>query len=275
MTEHMAWLRSSTSHMNLSTFGRWVRRWVLLMGIAMALAAAGVGLDPAWAQSPHANRVQVTDPYLEMHTGPGRGFPVFFVVSRDDWVDIVSRRTDWYEVRSDGGKVGWVHRAQLETTLTAVGVRKTFRDILLDDYLLRRVELGAAMGRFKSEPVLKFWTAYRLSDTLSVEGTLGRVQGMYSGTNFWHVNVMSEPWSHRRLSPFFGVGLGNIKNIPSTSLVGAATTHAKLGNGTVGLRYHISDRFVARADYTFYTAFLSDQRSGEYRAITAGLSFFF
>ena len=29
------------------------------------------------------------------------------------------------------------------------------------------------------------------------------------------------------------------------------------------------------ADYAFYTAFLNDQRSAEYRAWTAGLSFFF
>jgi len=35
------------------------------------------------------------------------------------------------------------------------------------------------------------------------------------------------------------------------------------------------DALVARLDYTIYTAYLADTRSGEYRATTLGLSFFF
>ena len=62
---------------------------------------------------------------------------------------------------------------------------------------------------------------------------------------------------------------------PNTSLVGAFTTDSKLGNATVGARFYLTDRFVLRADYSIYTAFLSDSRSSEYRAVTAGLSFFF
>ena len=41
------------------------------------------------------------------------------------------------------------------------------------------------------------------------------------------------------------------------------------------MRYYLTDRFVLRADYSLYTAFVSDQRTTEYRAWTAGLSFFF
>ena len=222
-----------------------------------------------------AERLQVTDPYLEMRTGPGRGFPVFHVAERTEWVSIELRHTDWYKVRTASDKLGWVHRSQLETTLTEAGGKKTFRDLVLDDYLTRRVQLGAAWGRFKSEPMLKMWTSYKLSDTLTAEATLGQVQGVFSGTDFWHLNLQSEPWSDRRLSPFFGIGFGQFKNIPNTSLVGNFTTNAKLGNATVGARFYLSDRFVLRADYSIYTAFLSDAKSSEYRAITAGLSFFF
>jgi hypothetical protein len=110
---------------------------------------------------------------------------------------------------------------------------------------------------------------------LSVEATLGQVQGLFSGTDFWHVNLLSEPWSDQRLSPFFGIGFGKFRNIPNASLVGAFTTDAKLANAAVGARYHLTDRFVLRADYSIYTALLSDTRSTEYRAVTIGLSFFF
>ena len=88
-------------------------------------------------------------------------------------------------------------------------------------------------------------------------------------------DVIAEPWSDRRLSPFFGIGFGKFKNIPNLSLVGALPTDAKLANASVGLRFYLTDRFVARVDYSIYTAFVADTRSQEYRAITAGLSFFF
>ena len=222
-----------------------------------------------------SEQLTVSDPFLEMRTGPGRGYPVFFVVARGQAVVVELRHTDWYKLRAAGGQIGWVHRRQLETTLTAAGSSKTFRDIALDDYLARRVQMGAAWGRFKSEPMLKVYASYKLSDTLSIEGDLGQVQGVFSGTNFWHVALHSEPWSDQRISPFFGVGVGQFKNFPNLSLVGATNTDAKLAHAIVGARYYLSERFVLRADWAIYTAFVSDQRSTEYRALTAGVSFFF
>lgn len=239
-----------------------------------AQSAGPVGAGEPAAPAP-ADRLDVADPYLELHTGPGRGYPVFFTVRRGEWVRIEQRRTDWFQVRTAEGRLGWVPRAQLEKTLTAVGERKSFRDILLDDYLHRRVEAGGAWGRFKSEPAFKFWGTYRFSETLSAEAAFVQVQGVYSGSTLWHVNLNIEPWVDQRLSPFFGVGLGQFNNVPNRSLVENQETRARLGDATLGLRYYLTDRFVVRLEATLYTAFLSDTRSADYRAYTAGLSFFF
>jgi hypothetical protein len=244
------------------------------------LALAGLmALSPAPAAAAEDDatplRLQVTEPFIEMHTGAGRGYPVFHVAGRGEWIEVLQRRTDWFKVRAAGGQEGWVRRRHLEGTLTEDGQALTLRDIALDDYLLRRVELGAAYGEFKSEPMLKVWTSYRLSDTLTVEGTLGQVQGVFSGTDYWHIGVNSEPWSHQRWSPFFGVGLGKFNNFANASLVSAAVTNSNLAHGMLGVRLHLSERFVARADYSIYTAFIADDRTDEFRALTIGLSFFF
>jgi Bacterial SH3 domain len=253
-------------------------RWlspVQLLAPLWALLACLACVGAAAAADDSTERLQVTEPYLELHTGPGRGYPVFFVVERAQWVRVELRRTDWYRVRAEGGQVGWVQRRQLESTLTAAGGTRTFRDLVLDDYLGRKLEFSGSWGRFKGEPVLKLGLQYRLADTLGAELTVGQVQGVFSGTDLWHVALTSEPWSDRRLSPFFSIGLGKFRNIPNSSLVDATTTNAQLAHATLGVRWHLTERFVARADWTLYTAFVADNRSTEYRAFTAGLGFYF
>jgi hypothetical protein len=254
----------------------------LLWAAVWTALAALSGLAPAPVRAeapPRMQRLQVADPYIELHTGPGRGFPVFFVAERSSWIEVDQRRTDWYRVHArragDQFVTGWVHRSQLERTLTEAGVQRSFRDLAVDDYLSRRLEMGASWGRFEAEPMLKLWGAWRLSETLAIEGTVGQVQGLYSGTDLWHVNLSTEPWSDHRWSPSFSIGVGRFANLPNASLVDATPTDANLANASLGLRVYFSRRFVARLDYSIYTAFLSDKRNGEYRAVTAGLSFFF
>jgi hypothetical protein len=252
------------------TIGALPMTWLMRAVLALLLLLAAVSV-----RAQDGERLKVADPYLEMRTGPGRGFPVHHVAERHELVTIELRATDWYKVRTANDKVGWVHRRQLEATLTEAGVSKSFRDTAIDDYLTRRVQFGAAVGRFKSEPMQKLWASYRLSDALTLEGTLAQVQGVFSGTDLWHGNLLAEPWSDQRLSPFLGIGVGRFRNFPNQSLVGATDTDANLANATVGVRYYLSERFVLRADYAIYTAFVSDQRSQEFRAVSAGISFFF
>ena len=238
-------------------------------------ACLAVALLAFWCLPAAAEKVEVADPYIELHTGPGRGYPVFYVAGRHEWVEIRLRHTDWFLVRTENGKEGWVPRKQIEDTLTQIGTRTTFRDIAEEDYLRRRVEFGAAWGHFKSEPMLKIWTAYNFTDVLALEATAGQVAGTFSGTELWHVNLLAEPWSDRRLAPFVGIGVGRLINIPNSTLVGAIPANARMADATIGLRYHLGERFLARLDYTQYLAYIADNRTDQYHAITIGLGFFF
>ena len=99
---------------------------------------------------------------------------------------------------------------------------------------------------------------------------------MFSGTDFWHLNLLAEPWSDQRLSPFFGIGVGKFKNFPNLSLVGADTTNAKLANASVGVRYYLTDRFVAAR--RLLALHRVRRRHAQHRSTArarAGLSFFF
>src|SRR5688572_28719502 len=68
-------------------------------------------------------QVFISEPYLELSTGPGRGYPVFHVVERDASVDVLFRRTDWFKVRDEQGVEGWarandLRRAKLDRKST-------------------------------------------------------------------------------------------------------------------------------------------------------------
>ena len=68
--------------------------------------------------------VEVADAYLELHTGPGRGYPVTRVIPRGDRIEVLKRRTDWYLLRDDRGHEGWAKRQAMALTLLALSGEK-------------------------------------------------------------------------------------------------------------------------------------------------------
>jgi uncharacterized protein YgiM (DUF1202 family) len=81
-----------------------------LLALVLLVQALNVGVANAAAKN---LVLVVTDPYLEMRSGPGRGFPIIYVVGRDELVTVLYSRTDWFKVRSLHGNEGWVRRADL------------------------------------------------------------------------------------------------------------------------------------------------------------------
>ena len=132
-----------------------------------------------------------------------------------------------------------------------------------------------ATGNIEGDTMLSFRLGYQLTDTLSTEFAYSQVQGEFSGSTLYHLNLQSQPYPQWRLSPFFTIGVGKFNNIPKTTLVSAITTDSVAANAGFGVRYYITRRFMARADLTNYIVFIGDNRTDSYKAFTAGFSFFF
>jgi len=82
-------------------------------------------------------RILIADPYIELHSGPGRGYPIFHVIERGEEVTLVKRRTDWFDVRSDRGVEGWVHRDQMISTLEQTGEPLDLAEPARENYMSR------------------------------------------------------------------------------------------------------------------------------------------
>lgn len=231
---------------------------------------------PAPSSAPVAvPRVRVVDAYLDMRSGPGRGYPVFYVAERNEWVVIELRHTDWFKVRTARGQVGWVSRAQMAGTVTEDGVPFELADPTLQDYLNRRFEFGGGYGASHTTGITRLWAGWRFADTLSLDVGVTDVQHTTSTTGIWTAGLLTEPWSDKRLSPFMGIAVGRFHYKPNRSLVNAEPVDGNLGLFTLGVRYHLGSRVALRVEYLRYAINVSELESRNYQAGTAGLSIHF
>ena len=221
------------------------------------------------------SEVKVADPYLEMHTGPGEGYPIFHVVDRDEFVDVLKRRTDWFQIRTRKGKTGWVGYAQMEKTLTSTGEKTNFVEVSLDDFSNRRWEMGLVGGVFNSAPVMTLYGGYALMPKLSAEFSVSQVVGDYSSSQLMNINLMSQPFNLWRYSPFFTLGVGQIETKPRVTLVQAQDRSDYVAHVGVGIKAYLTRRFILRAEFKKYVGFSSDDDDEEFREWKAGFAFFF
>ncbi|MFO1339683.1 MAG: SH3 domain-containing protein [Burkholderiaceae bacterium] len=242
---------------------------------AAAPPVASTAPAPAGEATPLLARVRVVGPYLDMRSGPGRGYPIFQAAERDEWVVIELRHTDWFKVRNARGAEGWVSREQMKQTVTEDGTPFELADPSLADFLNRRFDIGAGYGASKKTSITRLWAGWRMSDTLSLDLNIAEVQSRTSTTGLWTASLLSEPWSDKRISPFFGVGVGRFHYEPNKSLVNREVIDGNMGAFTLGVRYHLSGRAAVRVDYSRYSVLVSDTDYRRYQAGTVGLSIHF
>ncbi len=219
--------------------------------------------------------VVVADPYLEMRTGPGRGYPIFNVVDRGETVDILMQRTEWYQVRTAKGKEGWVDRAQMELTLQPGGDQVSFAKPGMEDFTNAKWELGLLTGDFDGANIISVYGSYSLNPNVSVELWGSQILGNFSNGWMGSVNVVHEAWPEWRVSPFFTLGAGVIHTKPKTTIIVGQDRTDEIGHVGVGVRAYVARRFLLRAEFKSYVVFTSRDENEEIEEWKVGFAFFF
>jgi len=219
--------------------------------------------------------VTVADPYLEMHTGPGRGYPIFNVVDRGKTVEIIKQRTEWYLVRADNGKEGWVDQAQMELTLQPDGNPVSFDEAGLDDFTNARWEAGLLAGDFGGANIVSLYGGYSLNPNVSIELWGSQILGNFSNGWMGSVNIVHEAFPEWRVSPFFTLGAGIVHTSPKSTIVQGQDRTDQIGHVGVGFRVYATRRFLLRAEYKSYVVFTSRDENEEIEEWKVGFAFFF
>lgn len=217
----------------------------------------------------------VDEPFIELRTGPGRGYPIFYIAERGERIGLLLRRTDWFLISVPRGEEGWVHREQLERTLDLDGAPFDIASFTFSDLIDRRWEAGVQYGDFGGANVVAAYGGYSVSDNLSVELWLSQVLGRFSNSDTVNVSIVHLMYPQKRWSPFFALGTGVVRTKPKTTLVAADDRRDRMAHAGFGLRAYLTRRFVFRAEYKTYVAFTSRNDNEEVREWKAGFSFFF
>ncbi len=245
---------------------------ILLTALAPVVIAADTANElPEFAEMPGIT-VTVAAPYVDMHTGPGRGYPIFHVVERREALRLLKRRTDWYKVITSEGKTGWVARAALHNSLAADGVPLDFADTGWQGYREQRWELGLQGGDFSGAHAMGVYLGYRMTDNLSAELHYTQAFGDFSDNKLGSLNIVHRPFPEWRLVPFFSLGVGTVKTSPSATLVETEDRQDNLLSVGGGVVFYITERFSLRADYNHHTLLTTRENNEEVDEWKAGFS---
>ena len=217
----------------------------------------------------------VADPYLEMHTGPARGYPIFHVVDRGETVEIVKQRTDWFLVRDADGDEGWVDQDQMELTLNPDGSEVDFERAGLEDFTNSKWEMGVLAGDFGGANIVSLYGGYSLNPHVSLEVWGSQILGNFSNGWTASVNVVHETWPDWRFSPFFTLGAGVIRTEPKSTIIQGEDRNDQIGHAGAGFRVYVTRRFLFRAEYKTHVVFTSRNDNEEVEEWKVGFAFFF
>jgi hypothetical protein len=217
-------------------------------------------------------QVFVSEPYLELSTGPGRGYPVFHVIEREASVDVLFRRTDWFKVRDEQGVEGWARARDMRRTVLADGSPFIFNLGDRAGFTTHDWELGIGGGDYGGANLISAFGAYSLTDNMKVEAHVSQYLGNFS--NGWRAevginHVLFPEW---RWSPFVQLGTGVVYVEPAATIILPDDRTDQTAYVGAGMRFYLTRRFYLRADYRWHTVFTSrddNQELEEWKVLIA------
>jgi hypothetical protein len=220
-------------------------------------------------------QVFVTAPYLELHTGPGRGYPVTQVVARDDSIDVLKRRTDWFKVRTERGVEGWAAQRDMLQTVLADGTPFTFPLGDRAGFTSHRWEMGIFAGDYGGATLISGFLSYSLNSQMAAELSVGQFLGNASNGTLVDLGLTHVFLPEWRFSPFVSLGTGFVSIDPKATLVAPLDRSDQTAYVGGGVRFYLTRRFFLRGEYKSHVVFTSRDDNEEVDEWKLGFAFFF
>jgi hypothetical protein len=219
--------------------------------------------------------VVVADPFVELHTGPGSGYPITQIIERGEEVAILKRRTDWFKIRGPAGREGWASLEQMELTLQPSGKQTSFPSAGRAAFDARSWEWGVMAGDFGGATSYAGFGSYRFSPHLAIELNASQILGNFSDGWGISANIVHTFMPKWRASPYFSLGTGMIHIEPKAALAQTPDRDDQTAIVGVGISSYVSRRFIFRVEYKSYVVLSSRNENEDVEEWKAGFAVFF
>ncbi|PLW68054.1 SH3 domain-containing protein [Pseudohalioglobus lutimaris] len=229
----------------------------------------------ALADAESLRESHVVEAYIELHTHPGRNYPVFYVAERGESIELLKRRTDWIKVRNVRGIEGWVHVDAIGRTVDDRGEVLGFTTPDQDDFNTRDWELGIMLGDLDGSDAITGYGAYHFTRNLSVEAAYTENYGDFSDGKMFTGSIVHQMFPQWRYSPFFTIGGGTRETNPRSTLVDTEDRSDGVASVGAGIRIYLTGRLMLRLQYKHYVVMTDrddDEEAGEWKL---GISAFY
>ena len=208
-------------------------------------------------------QVVVGSEFLNLYTGPGRGYVIDHVVAYGEPLWLLKRRTDWVKVMTRKGRTGWARIADLDEIFAPDGVQVAVATPGIDDYNAQSVRLGFAYGDFAGANSMGVSLGYRFTRNLSAEVRAAQTVGAYSNSQTYQVAVLHKPFPEWRLAPYFLLGTGINITSPNATIVATEDRQDTAMLTGIGVTTYLSRRFALRAEVANHYLLTSRENNQE------------
>lgn len=219
--------------------------------------------------------VTVNTAYIDVYSGPGRGYPIFHALEQGEKITLVKSRTNWIKIETEKGISGWVKRSAMAATLDATGAAPDFTDDYRSDAVTGRFELGAGFGDFGGADSTTLTLGYRFTRNLTIEARYAQQAGSFSDSEIIAAGLTHQPFPEWWVSPYLGIGAGTIKIHPSATLVDTEDREDSVLQASLGAYVFLSRRFFLKLDYTNHYLLTTREDNDEVNEWRVGFNVFF
>ena len=195
-------------------------------------------------------KLSVIDTYLELHTGPGRGYPIFHVIEQGQAVTVLRRRSNWFYVSDRRNTQGWVKQESLARTLAPTGMPAALPDIQHGDFLAQQGRIGFSVGQLGTSYTANVTAGYRLLSYAGIEVEYGQIFEKLDDGSSIGATVIIEPIKSWSFTPFISKGIAwqDWKKKKKSS-VGSNSYSSNSEFTGAGINYYIGFNFVVRGEF--------------------------
>jgi len=230
------------------------RVWMLFLIFSFPVDALAFDLfDGINTSEPDTVVLDVAEPFIEMHTGPGRGYPVFNVVEKGETIEVIKRKTNWYQVKTTDNKTGWTNAAQLAHTLRPTGLPVDLPEVSHGDYLKSNWRVGLTAGQLDGASTFSLTVGYRPLTWAGLEIEGGKIFDESVTSDYYGMNLSVEPMPDWFVTPYVFVGGGKFSLNNRQKVVvddAGSPTYVSMGGG---LSYYAFSNLVVRGGYRSYS----------------------